>query len=63
MDSWWEADVSHRELSAMLCDDLDKGGWQVEGRLKRKGIHVYIELIHIVVQEKLTQHCKAIMLQ
>ena len=55
--------MSHRELSAMLCDDLEKGRWQVEGRLKRKGIHVYIELIHIVVREKLTQHCKAIMLQ
>ena len=27
-------------------------------RLKRAGIYVYIELIHIVVQQKLTQHYK-----
>ena len=30
------------------------------GRSKREGIYVYIELIHIAVQQKLTQHCKAI---
>ena len=47
----------------MLCDDLD--GWDggVEGRLKREGTHVYLRLIHVVVQQKLTQHCKAIILQ
>ena len=32
-------------------------------RLKRDGIHIYLQLIHIVVQQKLTQHCKAIILQ
>ena len=31
-------------------------------RLKREGIYVYIELIHVVVQQELTQHCKAIIL-
>ena len=30
------------------------------GRLKREGIHVYVQLIHTVVHQKLTQHCKAI---
>ena len=47
----------------MLCDDLE--GWDggVEGRLKRKGIYVYIQQIHFVVQQKLTQHCKAIIVQ
>ena len=35
-------------------------GGVMGGRLKRKGIYVYIQLIHIVVQQKLTQHCKAI---
>ena len=35
----------------------------VGGRLQREGIYVYIELIHFVVQQKLTQHCKAIILQ
>ena len=29
-------------------------------RLKREGIYVYIRLIHTVVQQKLIQHCKAI---
>ena len=27
------------------------------------GIYVYMKLIHFVVQQKLTQHCKAIILQ
>ena len=45
------------------CDDLE--GWDgggVQGRLKREGIHVYIWLIHFIVQQKLAQHCKAIIL-
>ena len=28
-----------------------------------EGIHVYIRLIHVVVQQKLTQHCKASVFQ
>ena len=38
-------------------------GVRVEGRSKREGIYVYIWLIHFTVQQKLTQHCKAIILQ
>ena len=30
---------------------------------KREGIYVNIELIHFVVQQKLIQHCKPIILQ
>ena len=48
----------------VFFDDLEwwmVGG--VGGRLQREGIYVYIELIHFVVQQKLTQHCKAITLQ
>ena len=43
-----------RELSLVLCDDLE--GWHagVGGRLKREGIYVYLQLIHSVVQQKLT---------
>ena len=43
----------------MLCGDLD--GWDVGvgGRAKRDGIYVYIQLVHFIVQQKLTQHCKA----
>ena len=33
------------------------------GRMKRKGIQVYLWLIHIVVRQKPTQLCKAIILQ
>jgi len=35
----------------------------VRGRLKGEGIYVYLHLIHIVVQQKVTQYCKAIILQ
>ena len=47
----------------MLCGDLD--GWVggVEGRSRREGIYVYIQLIHFIVQQKLTQHCKATIFQ
>ena len=49
----------------MLCDDLDRRdgveGWG--GRSKREETHVYIQLIHFIVQQKLTEHCKAIILQ
>ena len=34
----------------------------VERRL-REGMYVYMELIHAVLQQKLTQYCKAIALQ
>ena len=35
----------------------------MQGRLKRERIYIYIELIHVVVQQKPTQHCKATILQ
>ena len=49
---------------AQLTDDLE--GWdggRVGGRLKREGIYGYLQLIHIVVQQKLTQYCKATIYQ
>ena len=30
---------------------------------KKKGIYVYVQLIHVGIQQKLTPHCKAILLQ
>ena len=52
--------VYKRELSMVLYDDLEGyDGWEVEGRLKRERIYVEIQLICTVVQQKLTQHCKA----
>ena len=47
----------------MLCDDLKEWNAGAKGRVRREGIYVYIELIYIVVQQKLTQHSKAILLQ
>ena len=41
-------------------------GWDggvMEGRLKREGMYVDLQLTHVVVQQKLTQHSKAIVLQ
>ena len=48
--------------SAWCCDDLEgwDGGNGVERRSKRARIYVFTWLIHFVVQQKLTQHCKAI---
>ena len=36
---------------------------EMGGRLKREGMYVYIYLTHVVVQQKLTPHGKAILLQ
>ena len=49
-----------------ICDHLE--GWGREGGTETKeggdmGICVYVELTHFVIQQKLTQHCKAIILQ
>ena len=50
----------------MLCYDLER--WDREGGREAQegedmGIYVCIWLIHFVVQQKLTQYCKAIILQ
>ena len=62
----WEAVIQHRKLSSVLCDDLegwDRGG--VRGMLKER-IYIYIythtQLIHFVIQQKLTQNYKTIIL-
>ena len=45
--------VAHRILV-----ELNGSTAPSRARPKREGIYVYIELIHVVVQQKLTQHCK-----
>ena len=50
----------------MLCDDLE--GWGREGGRETQegghmGIYVYVKLIHFVIKQKRTHHCKAIILQ
>ena len=47
----------------MLCDGLEGAMVLVGGRLTQEGIYVYTLLILIVVQQKLTQHCKTIIFQ
>ena len=62
-DNQWEAAVQHRELSLVLCDDLDD---RVEGAEEAlsggRGIYVFLWLIR-TVHQKPTQHCKVIILQ
>ena len=36
---------------------------EVGRRLEREAMYAYIQLIHAVVQQKLTQHCKATIVQ
>ena len=43
----------------MICDDLEGWDGRAEGRLKKEGLYVYLQLIHVFIQQKLTQHCKA----
>ena len=50
----------------MLCDHLER--WDRKGGRETQeggdvGIYVYIQLIHFVTKQKLTQQCKAIILQ
>ena len=41
-DSSWEAAIYHRELSPVLCDNLEGKGKVVRGRLKKKEIYVHV---------------------
>ena len=50
--------MKYGELSSVLCNDLDGWDW----RLKREWIYVCIQLIHLILQQRLTQHCKATVL-
>ena len=48
------------------CDHLE--GWDREGGRETQeggdmGIYVYVQLIHLVIKQKLTHHCKATILQ
>ena len=54
----------NREVSLVLCDDLEACGRGWNGRGAREGgICMYVWLTHFVVRQKLTQHCKAIILK
>ena len=49
-----------REFSSGFHDDLESGMW---GEFRKEEVRVHTELIHFIVQQKLTQHCKSITLQ
>ena len=56
--------ICYRELKSMLCDKLE--GWDGVGggrEVQEGGTHVYLWLIHVDVEQKPTQYCKAIILQ
>ena len=54
----------HRELNLALCDNLE-GCAGVRGgeRFRTEEAYMYFWLIHVVVWQKPTQYCKAIILQ
>ena len=62
IDSSWEASVEHRDLSSVLYEDLEGFDGRVGARLRREVIHAFLQLIHIVVQQKIIQRGKPIML-
>ena len=50
IDSQWEFTVWLRKLKQGLCINLEDGmGRDIGGKFKRKGIYVYIGLIHVEV--------------
>ena len=64
IDSQWELAVRCRELSSVLCDDLEwwdsvGGQWEVQ----EGGTLVCLWLIHVDVWQRSTQYSKAIILQ
>ena len=59
VDGQWEAAGQRAELSRVLCDDRGRGAG---GRGREAGDVVYTQLVHTVVQQKLTQHWKAVIL-
>ena len=55
--------LMHNAGSSVRCSVVIQICGMEEGRSKRKGIYVCIQLIHLVLQQKLTQHCKAIIIE
>ena len=45
----------------MLCEGLE--GWGMGGKFRKGGTYVYLKLIHVIVWQKSTQYCEAIILQ
>ena len=65
-DQTWVSDrtrvsrVAGRSLVPLRDQGFPRISFPWKGRLKKEAIHEYLPLIPIVVQQKLTQYCKAI---
>ena len=57
-----EAAVYLRELRLVLCAE-QRGETETTGRRSKREIYVSLRLIDDVIQQKLAQHCKAIIFQ
>ena len=56
--------MQRRDFSSVLCDDPKEWDTQLGGReAPEQRIHVCTQLIPVVIQQKLTQHYKAVVLQ
>lgn len=55
--------MQHGEPSAALCDGREEGDGGEGREFKKEGIYVHIWLMHLDLQQKLTQHHKVIRLQ
>ena len=60
---WWEAALDRREHSAGPRDDPEGRDGGLAGRLERVRTYMYLQLVHTVIQQKLTQYYKAIIFQ
>jgi len=54
----WEIAVQHRELNPVQQPRGVGWGAGLRGRFKREGTHVFFRLIHAVLGQKPTRHCK-----
>ena len=53
-----------RSSTLVLRDNLEWWKeWEVEGKLKREGIYIYLGPIHVDMWQKPTRYCRAIILQ
>ena len=56
---------TRQQINTKRSKTWPRGGgmrWVIRRKLRKEGIYVYLQLIH-VVQQNLTQHCKAIILR
>ena len=55
--------ITNENLLYNTGNSTQRSGDLMERKSKKGVIHVYVQLIHIAVQQTLTQHCKATIVQ